>query len=76
MEKDTLLVPWDFTEVAEYALLHAIKISKKLNNKITLLHVVKSIKKGDEAQVQLNKDAKKYSDEHKVEIDSAIIEGK
>jgi len=75
MEKDTLLVPWDFTEVAEYALLHAIKISKKLNNKITLLHVVKSIKKGDEVQDQLNKDTKKYSEEHKVEIDSAIIEG-
>ncbi len=75
MEKDNLLVPWDFTEVAGYALLHAIKISKKLDNRIILLHVVKSIKKGDEALLQLQKDAEKFSKEYKVEINPVILEG-
>jgi len=75
MEKDTLLVPWDFTEVAEYALEHAIKISKKLNNKIVLLHVVKTLKKGEEALAELNKDIEKYSSQHGVELSPLVLEG-
>ncbi|MGE0089727.1 MAG: universal stress protein [Bacteroidales bacterium] len=75
MEKDNLLVPWDFTDVAEFALLHAIKIAKKLDNRIILLHVVKSIKKGDEALIQLQKDAEKFSKENNVEIKPVILEG-
>jgi len=75
MEKDTLLVPWDFTEVAEYALEHAIKISKKLNNKIILLHVVKTLKKGEEALVELNKDVEKYSTQYGVELSPLVLEG-
>lgn len=75
MEKDTLLVPWDFTEVAEYALEHAIKISKKLNNKIVLLHVVKTLKKGEEALSELNKDIEKYSSQYSVELSPLVLEG-
>jgi len=75
MEKDTLLVPWDFTEVAEYALEHAIKISKKLHNKIVLLHVVKTLKKGEEALVELNKDIEKYSSQYGVELSPLVLEG-
>jgi nucleotide-binding universal stress UspA family protein len=41
MEKDRLLVPWDFTEIAESALQHAIKVANKLSNQIVLIHVVK-----------------------------------
>lgn len=75
MEKDILLVPWDFTEIAESALQHAVKISKKLNNTITLIHVVKSIKKGEEALKELNKDIEKLSEKYKVELEPLVLEG-
>lgn len=41
MEADnrTILVPWDFSSVAEYALQHAIRASKIINCTITLLNI-------------------------------------
>lgn len=43
MEADnrTILVPWDFSSVAEYALQHAIRASKIINCTITLLNITK-----------------------------------
>ncbi|MBA4322410.1 MAG: universal stress protein UspA, partial [Odoribacter sp.] len=35
-----IIVPWDFTQVAEYALAHAVKISRMVGNEICLLHIV------------------------------------
>jgi nucleotide-binding universal stress UspA family protein len=35
-----IVVPWDFTVVAEHALAHAAKISRMLGNEICLLHIV------------------------------------
>ncbi len=75
MEKDTLLVPWDFTEVAEYALQHAIKFSKKLNNTVTLIHVVKSLKQGGETLNELNKDIEKLSAKYNIELHPLVLEG-
>ena len=75
MEKDILLVPWDFTEVAEYALQHAIKFSKKLNNTVTLIHVVKSLKQGGETLNELNKDIEKLSAKYNVELHPLVLEG-
>lgn len=42
MEVDSkiIVVPWDFTPVAEYALQHAVKISRMTRNDICLLHIV------------------------------------
>lgn len=75
MEKDTLLVPWDFTEVADSALQHAVKISKRINNRIKLIHVVKSIKKGEEALAELNKDIVKLNEKYGVELEPLVLEG-
>lgn len=36
-----LMVPWDFTQVAEYALEHAVKIAKIDGNPVYLAHVAK-----------------------------------
>jgi nucleotide-binding universal stress UspA family protein len=38
--KKLIVVPWDFTHVAEHALAHAVKISRMVGNDICLLHVV------------------------------------
>jgi nucleotide-binding universal stress UspA family protein len=35
-----IIVPWDFTHVAEHALAHAAKISRMVGNEICLLHIV------------------------------------
>jgi hypothetical protein len=37
-----IVVPWDFTYVAENALAHAVKISRMVGNDICLLHIVDS----------------------------------
>jgi nucleotide-binding universal stress UspA family protein len=38
--KKLIVVPWDFTIVAEHALAHAVKISHMVGNDICLLHIV------------------------------------
>jgi nucleotide-binding universal stress UspA family protein len=45
MEVDSkiIVVPWDFTPVTEYALMHAVKISRMTHNDICLLHIVEKI---------------------------------
>ena len=46
-----IVVPWDFTPVAENALAHAVKISHMVGNEICLLHIVeKGIIKSAEGQ--------------------------
>lgn len=37
-----LLVPWDFTNISEYALQHAFNIARNTQKKIEILHVVSS----------------------------------
>jgi nucleotide-binding universal stress UspA family protein len=38
--KKMIVVPWDFTHVAESALAHAVKIGRMVGNDICLLHIV------------------------------------
>jgi nucleotide-binding universal stress UspA family protein len=48
--KKLIVVPWDFTHVAEHALAHAVKISRMVGNDICLLHIVDpGIKTAEEA---------------------------
>ncbi len=41
-KKKLIVVPWDFSHVAEHALAHAVKISRMVGNDICLLHIVDS----------------------------------
>jgi len=40
MKKNTILVPIDFSDIANHALNHAIEVAKQFNNNLALLHVV------------------------------------
>ncbi|MFN2396021.1 MAG: universal stress protein [Bacteroidales bacterium] len=40
VERDIILVPTDFTPVADCALDHAIEIAKLFNHKVSLLHII------------------------------------
>lgn len=75
MERDRILVPWDFTEVTENALQHAVKIAKHVKQRIVLIHVVKSIKKGEEAIKKLNGQVDELSAKYGVPIDPLVLEG-
>lgn len=61
----TILVAWDFSNVAEYALQHAIRFAKKTDSKVALLNIVDDSKEIENIENQLKivvEDAyKKYS---------------
>lgn len=71
----TILVPTDFTEMAGYALEHAVKFSKILNKEIALLHIVK--KDGNNAEVEaiIKAEAKAVMDKHGVKVHTFVREG-
>ena len=49
--KKLIVVPWDFTPVAEHALAHAAKISRMVRDEVCLLHIVdKGIKPKEEGE--------------------------
>jgi nucleotide-binding universal stress UspA family protein len=73
--KKTILVPWDFTEVSENALLHAIRLVKTINTSISLIHIVSKQKEGAEALPKLQQVAGDASKKHSVEINGIIKEG-
>ncbi|MFO8235089.1 MAG: universal stress protein [Bacteroidales bacterium] len=75
MEKDTILVPWDFTQITEYALQHAIKISTHLKNRIQLIHIVKSEKQIKEAEEELKKDIERLSKEYQIDLEPIVSAG-
>ncbi len=63
-----VVVPWDFTLVAEHALAHAVKISRMVGNEICLLHIVdKDIKPAAEGEKKVllshvaDENSKKYN---------------
>ena len=51
-----LLVPTDFSEVAQSAMQHAIKFAEIIKADVTLLHVVSSREDVEQAKQKLNKE--------------------
>jgi nucleotide-binding universal stress UspA family protein len=68
-----VVVPYDFTEIADYALAHAIKYSKLINAGVVILHIVK--KETPEIRAKLNEAAAKAANSFGVKPDVAIKEG-
>jgi nucleotide-binding universal stress UspA family protein len=76
--KKLIVVPWDFTHVAEHALAHAAKISRMVGNEICLLHIVDHrISHNDEAAkiAHLNKKADELGKIYNMPIASHISKG-
>ena len=76
--KKLIVVPWDFTQVAEDALAHAVKISRMINNDICLLHIVDKGIKPAEAKIKktsLQKITEEYNAKFDAAISWAIIKG-
>lgn len=73
--KKTILVPWDFTEVADNALQHAVSFSKAFGNNIVLINIISSSKKEQETLEKLNKDAEDIFAKHGVKPEVMVKEG-
>jgi nucleotide-binding universal stress UspA family protein len=50
----TILVAWDFSGVADYAMQHAIRFAKVIGSKVSLLHIVDREKDIADAESRLN----------------------
>ena len=73
-----IVVPWDFTEVADHALAHAAKISRQVGDEICLLHIVdKAVKPNEEGEkkVMLKHVADENSKKYNMPISSEIAKG-
>ncbi len=70
-----ILVPTDFTSVAETALKHAIKIAGIMNGEIVLLHVVDRDSKTEEAREKLDPIAENVSKEHNIPTVGKVVTG-
>ena len=80
MEKDKklIIILWDFSKVAENALLHGIKIAKMVNNNLRLLHIVnKDIKQQEKDKIKqkLDKVTEQIQSKYSININSVILEG-
>jgi len=77
-DKEIIVVPWDFTVKAEHALAHAVKISKMIEGRVDLLHIVdRNIKTGEyrRKEESLKKVALDASGKYDVEVHMALIPG-
>lgn len=76
--KKLIVVPWDFTLVAENALAHAVKISRMTSNDVCILHIIDpGIKPKEEREVthQLSRVTDEASKKYNMVIASQIIKG-
>jgi len=80
MEKDrhTVLVTWDYTEVSEFALLHAIRIAKMVGNNIRLIHVLDPAiarKNYNEAEEKFRKTVEGLQEKYCLTLQTVILTG-
>ena len=73
--KNTILVPWDFSETADFALQHAVQIADVVDNEIMLLHITNSTKKIQENQVKLDNVAAEAKSKYNKEVKGMVKEG-
>lgn len=68
----TILVPTDFSTVAEYALQHAVRVSNVVKEPISILHIVQSGGQVDEARKKLDGIAAEISEKYGVELNPIV----
>ncbi len=72
---EPILVPWDFSQVAGYALEHAISFAKITNDDVALIHVVKKQKEIDNAKNKLQEVVARTKEKHGIELQLIVREG-
>ncbi len=72
---NTILIPWDFTHIAEYAYEHALIISQRIGNDIALVHIVKNENEIDEANKKLVVVADELQKKNNVPVKAVVRAG-
>lgn len=76
MERRSILVPHDFTPVADNALSYAVNLANSINANVDLLHIVKDERDKSKAEQQLDKVVSAVKDKPEdVEIRTSIVAG-
>ena len=73
-----IVVPWDFTPVADHALAHAVKISHMVRNDVCLLHIIDAGIKASaegEKKVMMQHVAEENSKKYNITISAEIKKG-
>jgi nucleotide-binding universal stress UspA family protein len=71
-----ILIPWDFTPVANYALQHGFKFAEKAKSKkISLVHIIKSDKEYDDALKKLEQVASESRGKNGIEVEALVRKG-
>lgn len=70
-----IIVPWDFSPVAENAFQHAVNISKAVNREILLLHVVHEKRAIESKKKQLQEASEKLGREYGKKPSFEVVKG-
>jgi nucleotide-binding universal stress UspA family protein len=70
-----VIVPWDFSQVAENAFQHAVNISKALNREILLLHIVHEEKDISSKLSEMDASAEKLGNEYGTKPQTQVVSG-
>jgi nucleotide-binding universal stress UspA family protein len=70
-----IIVPWDFSQVAENAFQHAVNISKSLNRDILLLHIVPDLNEAGDKKNELEAAAEKLGQEYGKKPHFEVVDG-
>lgn len=75
-ENHIIIIPWDFTPVAECALLHGFKFAEKAKSKkIVLVHIIKNEKEHDKALERLKLVASDNHGKNGLKIEALVRKG-
>jgi nucleotide-binding universal stress UspA family protein len=73
--KKNILVPTDFSKVADYALQHAVRVSEVVGEAITLLHVVSSKTEVEEVGERINKVVAQIEQKYSIKPNAIVAIG-
>lgn len=71
-----IIVPWDFSQVAEFAFEHAIAINKIFNREIILLHIISGTRNQKEVLKRLQKKCAELKTQYGVNSSPMVRRGK
>ena len=77
MEKDSkkIVVPWDFSDIAGYALEHAIRIARSIDKNVELLHIVDKSDNKAAKEAEMEKVAVDAFEKHGIKPAIKVMEG-
>ncbi len=70
-----IIIPWDFSELAEFALQYAEKFAKKINCDIILLHIVKKTADIEQAKEKMNTAVEEHLEKYGIKPKFVVREG-